>query len=91
MSARTDNDTGEPAPARSLPHTADVPQSARQAPPHQPFCFALQFWGSSFRNVLPFKAAISAAVDDVPRAEYGAVRACALPAPASDGACSGRL
>ena len=91
VTARTDEDTGEPAPARSLPHTQTRARGARQPPPHQALCFAPQVWGSSFRNFLPFKAAISAAVDDVPRAEYGAVRACALPAPASDGACSGRL
>ena len=92
MSARTD--TGEPAPARSLPRTADVrhrAQSARQAPPHQLLCFTLQIWDSSFRQCLPFKAAHSVAFDDFARAEYRALRRGALLAPASAVGCSGRL
>ena len=91
MTARVDEDTGEPAPARSLPHIADVPQSARQAPPHQPLCFALQVWDLSFRQCLGIKAAHSVAFDDVARAESGALRRGALLAPASAVACSGRL
>ena len=78
MTARTDEETGEPAPARSLPHTQTRARGARQPPPHQALCFAPQVRGSSFRQYLPFKAATSAASGEVPRAEYGAVRACAL-------------
>ena len=49
VTARTDEDTGEPAPARSLPHTQTRARGARQPPPHQPSCFAPQVRGSSFR------------------------------------------
>ena len=81
MSARTDEDAGEPAPARSLPRTADARQSARQPLPHQSLCFAPQFWNSSFGQCLPFKAAISVALDDGPCAESGVLRACAFRLP----------